>query len=222
MNECTVTRYFFIYQLNQNAMETFVKNLEKETVKQLLVVERKSSGIIGESYDAILLLENAFSRLKAFVLDYTFKNEREEIRFFRETKPGLLSKLIYYRKLYQLESNCPFGSNELQEAHLKREMDMIDDFFIRNSEFSRYYRSGTDFLDSYYFLRESFRHEPDIDYFYTEREPWFSTNCDLRVAIIRAYEKLQLYLRSELNKLKELQQAAWVPVPTTANRVSVK
>ena len=192
-------------------METFAKNLEKETAKQLLVVERKSSGVIGESHDAILLLENAFVRLKAFVSDYTFKNEPEEIRFFRETKPKLLSKLIYYRKLHQLESNRPPGSNELQEAHLKKEMETIDGFFVRNSEFFRYYRSGTDFLDRYYFLRESFRHEPDIEYFYMEREPWFSTNCDLKVAIILAYEKLQPYLRSELNKLKELQQAVRVP-----------
>ena len=38
--------------------------------------------------------------MKEFVGKYEFKNEAEEVSFFRETKPVFLSQFYYYNKRY--------------------------------------------------------------------------------------------------------------------------
>ena len=53
-------------------------------------IDRESIGFIESLGTAINSFENAFDRLKAFVSEYTFGNEADEIHFFKEIKPQLL------------------------------------------------------------------------------------------------------------------------------------
>jgi len=55
------------------------------------------------------------SKLKNFVLNNTFKDEEEEILFFKEIKPGIFSQLIYQVKINNIESKRPMGSIEIQQ-----------------------------------------------------------------------------------------------------------
>ena len=43
--------------------------------------------------------------LKDFALSHKFKDDAEEIRFFKYQKPLILGRLLYFYKLYQIESN---------------------------------------------------------------------------------------------------------------------
>lgn len=52
---------------------------------------------------------DAFQRLRDFITNYTFKSEAEEIEFFKVIKPRLYHRLIYYRKVYNIEMNRPVG-----------------------------------------------------------------------------------------------------------------
>jgi hypothetical protein len=49
-------------------------------------------------------------RLKIFIKDYTFKDDNEEINFFKAIKPRFSSLVIYYQKVYNLEMNCPVNN----------------------------------------------------------------------------------------------------------------
>lgn len=42
----------------------------------------------------IPLLEKAFKKLNTFIVGYSLKNEAEEIYFFKEVKPKLVSLLV--------------------------------------------------------------------------------------------------------------------------------
>jgi len=53
------------------------------------------------------------SKLRAFILNYTFKNEEEEILFFKDIKPKIFSKLIYHVKINNIEGKKPLGSFEI-------------------------------------------------------------------------------------------------------------
>lgn len=168
-------------------------------------IDRENIGFIESLCTAIKSFENAFDRLKIFVSEYTFENETGEIYFFKETKPQLFCKLIYYRKVYNIESMRPNGSNCAQISYIERELDSLKIFFDRNIDFYKYYRSGSTHLDRHYFLRGKPDIQMTLESFYFERDPKFSTACDFKVAKILANELLRIYLNEELLKLKQAQ-----------------
>ena len=168
-------------------------------------IDRESIGFIESLCTAINSFENAFTRLKNLVSEYTFGNETEEIHFFKETKPQLFCKLIYYRKIYNIESIRPNGSDHAQINYIERELDSLKIFFDRNIDFYKHYRSGSTHLDKHYFLRGKPDIQMTVDSFYFERDPKFSTACDFKVAKILANELLRIYLNEELLKLKQAQ-----------------
>ena len=183
-------------------MKTFTNKYLKEIESQIQKIERSENNEILKSSHILTLLVNKLEELKEFVTSYEFKSEAEEISFFKEIKPKILSRLIYYMSVYKIEVNRPTGSRLTIETYLIAELDRIKHYFDRNIELYRYYRTGCCHLDEVYFLRN---HDTDIPMniacFYFERDVRFSTGYDYKIAKIIANESLELYLKSELVKL---------------------
>lgn len=184
-------------------MEQFVLALRKEVEDGLLEIEKREVCILCKSQDAIALLENAFNRLKAFITTYEFGSDAGEIHFFREVKPRLFCNLIYHRKVYNMEMNRPTGSEEVQVEYLHKQQARIKDFFDKNLDFYKYYRSGSTHLDEYYFKRGVQDTFLNPESFYFERDPLFSTGCDFKVAKILANERFEVYLKSAFDELQQ-------------------
>lgn len=53
--------------------------------------------ILKKAEESVSLLEDAFEQLKSLIYDHAFESEMEEIHFFKEVKPKIFHKLIYYR-----------------------------------------------------------------------------------------------------------------------------
>jgi hypothetical protein len=155
-----------------------------------------------KSLEASRMLDEAFNQLKRFILPYNFKNEEEEILFFKEIKPKLCYRLIYYRKVYNIEMNRP-TSIEKQREYLSEILNDIDKYNYKRLDFIRYYRSGSTHLDTLYFLRGQSDTEQYLETFYYELDPKFSTNCDLKIAKILANDLLSAYLMNEIALLNE-------------------
>ena len=62
--------------------------------------------------------------LRKYILAYQFADETEEISFFKEYKPEVLSKYLYYNKIYVIESKYPTGSDIAQREYLYKELDI--------------------------------------------------------------------------------------------------
>jgi hypothetical protein len=157
---------------------------------------------LKKSLDISRVLGDAFDRLKEFTIAYNFKDEDEEILFFKEIKPGIFRHLIYYRKIYNIEMHRPVACIETQKEYLNMKLDNIQSFNDKILDFYRYYRSGATYLDAAYFVRGKPDMEQYLDTFYYERDPQFSTNSDFNVAKILANDMLQVYLLSELEALE--------------------
>ena len=164
--------------------------------------ELEMTDIIKEIPPIIVMFEKGFAELKEIVSNYKFSSLAGEIFFFKETKPQLFSKLIYFRKIYQLELNRPVSNYETIRNYLKKEHEQINLFYNKNVEFIQYYRSGKTFLDEYYFLRGRYEVELNLESFYFERDPKFSTNFDFKVARLLANDMLAAHLNYQLSKLK--------------------
>lgn len=183
-------------------MLNYVKKLEAEITRNIGKIELMKEDIIKSSLLISIYLEEVFVQLKNFIVSYQFKSEEEEILFFKTIKPGIFCKLIYYRKVYNIEMNKPVSGPESIKAYLNRELDNIQDYNCKRLDFYRYYRSGATHMDKIYFLR-NVPHDIEqyFDSFYFERDPMFSTCGDFRVAKILAGDMLSQYLLNELLEL---------------------
>lgn len=183
-------------------MENYVATLKNEVDKQLHLIENRNVEILEKARQAIDLLEDAFIRLKGFIADYEFKDEHEEIYFFKELKPKLFSPLIYYRKVYEIETHRPAGSVEKQIDYLKGKLEGINVFFCKNLDLFCYYRSGSRHMDNYYFMRGTSGITMSVESFYYERDSKFSTVCDFKITKLIANERLQDYLNKAIQSLE--------------------
>ena len=191
-------------------MKSFVYNLEKDIEKKLKKIESADLNILKKSLEASLVLGDAFQKMKEFISTYTFRDEAEEIEFFKVIKPRLFYRLIYYRKIYNIEMNRPVGV-ESQRAYLIDEIKAINRYNAKRSDFVRYYRSGLTHMDSMYYLRGSIDTALYLESFHHERDPSFSTNCDFKVARILANELLIQYLTKELEVFEQRQVEQSLP-----------
>ncbi len=174
-----------------NDLDTSLESLEAEESN---VLEKAEKGVEISKY--------ALKELRTLVIDFHFKSKSQEICFFKNIKPQVYSKLIYYIKLFNLESKRPRGSNKSQIKYFNCHIDKLQNYFNENLDFYHYYRRRATFLDKQYFLRgkTNIRLHPDTFYFFTDEE--FSTSHDSTVATILAYDLLIVYLKQEIDKLE--------------------
>lgn len=144
-----------------------------------------------------------FEELREFIHQYTFQDADEEIVFFKNTKPFILSKLMYFNDIYLLEIRKPNGSKEVLREYYKKKQSAITEFCNANLDFYQYYRSKATHLDKYYFLRnhENFKLCHNCGMF--DKDPLFSTCCDHRVAKMLAYDMLEIYLQQRLQNIEK-------------------
>ncbi len=157
--------------------------------------------VIGNSLKMIRKLQKILEELRSKVSGSQFETKEEEILFFKEQKPEVLSKLLYFNKLFQIESKFPNGSDKIVIEYLNNELDSLTYFFNRNLDFYQYYRSKSTMCDEYYFIRgkNDLRLNSDSSQF--NSDPNFSTGYDFKVAKILAYEMLRIYLNKRLQNV---------------------
>lgn len=143
-----------------------------------------------------------FEELREFIHKYNFQDNEEEIDFFKNIKPLILSKLIYYNDIYTLELRKPNGSKEVLKEYYKKKQMAITEFCNANLDFYQYYRSKATHLDKYYFLRGHENYQLCHNCGMFDKDPLFSTCCDHRVAKMLAYDMLEIYLQQRLQELE--------------------
>lgn len=139
-------------------------------------------------------------KLREYVAANPFRDQNEEIRFFKQVKPRFMGRRIFYLEWYGLKSDLPVGDTHAQRRFYRKELKNVRRFFRRIAFHYRYYRSGATELDSLYFVRGM--EVPSIPIpEMPEPEPGFSTAGDYLFAKIRAYELLQEFILEEIRKL---------------------
>ena len=124
-------------RVNEYNMIDYVNRLRKETDELVESIESSESNILKKSLEASRVLAKAFDRLKTFIFSYQFRDEEEEINFFKEIKPKFCYRLIYYRKLYNIEMNRPAGVDK-QREYLYEKLNEINKYNIKRLDFIRY------------------------------------------------------------------------------------
>ena len=178
--------------------QKFISELETE----LDQLEIRTDDILFKAEAGISLSNKYIKQLRKKVISKGFESVDAEIKFFKYTKPQILSKLIYYAKLFSIESKRPRSSSKFQLKYLNQNINKLQQFFHDNLNFYNYYRRGASTLDELYFVRGETDIRAFTDYINIQTDVQFSTPQDITVAIIIAYDMLIVYLQQEIAKLE--------------------
>jgi hypothetical protein len=183
-------------------MQSTYKDALYSILKKEQEISLESVHVIDESYRMTKFLQELLSATKSHVLKYHFTDESEEIEFFRIIKPQILGKLIYYNKVYRIETSCPVRTGKMYYKYFSTELQQLKLGFkdhICNSDFYRYYRSGRTDRDHDFFKLGKINLNTGLNSFIFEVDTQFSTYYDYKVSRIIADELLYNYLIIKIN-----------------------
>ncbi len=183
-------------------MIDYVNSTLSNIEDQLNFIHAEHEDKIKRSEESAKIILKAYNQLKQFISKYKFKNQSEEIHYFKALKPKLISKYIYFSKVYNIETNKPQGSDKSKKKYYLNELDKISRYFDANIDFIRYYRSNDTYLDHKYFMRDNLDFRFSTESFAVELDRKQSTNFDYKIAKIRANDLLQVYLHDELKHIE--------------------
>jgi len=182
-------------------MDKLIRNLQEEMDTALRSADATASNIIHQAELSFQSLWKIMEQLKSFVLGYEFKDEAEEIRFFKQVKPNFQSELIYQYEVYRIESNRPVGKKKNIRNHYLKELDGIELFFEKHHSLYVYHQTEQDGRDADYFIRS----KPGL-----MQDPDFSMDMDIRcstlqgniLAKLMAYERIIKYLLKTISAVR--------------------
>lgn len=152
-----------------------------------------------------------YQKMKEFVKSKGFKNDEEEINYFKNIKPKLQSQVIYFKKIIQIQSNVPIGSVDTKKEFYSSYLLTMTAYHEENKEIIRYYRSFKTNLDINFFIRKNAILHRGLEPELSEVDYDQCTGYDLVIAKFIALEKLERYVRFQLMNIDSLDPQAFLP-----------
>lgn len=183
--------------MNKGVFKNVLLQIQKEEQNQSL-----QSNSIKEAKEMITFLQNTIQNLKEKVLNNGFENEIEEINFFKIIKPQILGKLIYYNKVFRIETTCPVNEGKLYQRYYESQLKILKHEYeenICNKDFYQYYRAGRTDRDHIYFKLGQINYHDGLKSGVFEIDLSFSTYYDNKIARIIANELLYTYLITKIS-----------------------
>lgn len=179
----------------------FAKELEVKIESELTIVESSHDDFL-QTGAALGRMREMVYYLKELVRTYQFRDQQEEIQFFKKIKPALVSKYIYCETVATIQIHISYQDQERRTGYCESILRRLERFANRNEKFIRYYLSGRSDLDHYYFVRQRFPAKSlSID-------AAFTTGYDMKLSKILAHEMITKYVRSA-NKSQQGAGLTW-------------
>jgi hypothetical protein len=106
--------------------------------KLLSELQQRLDGIPSETTEPLEQVEQGIKasiavleKLKTKFISHQFKDKADEIDFFRNCKPQLASKLIYYNEVYTMLSTKPIGAKKQSETITKSNLISWNYFLMK-------------------------------------------------------------------------------------------
>ena len=193
-------------------IEKHFNTLLQETERRMAAAAAGMEGkeTVATCREMVSYLKAKNRELKAYALARPFSGNEEEIRYFKYYKPALTGRLLYYYRVYQIESGCP-GCLRVAETYYRRAMERAERMMERYLPFYQYYHSGATYRDNYYFLRAKGELSPESGSFVLDEEAEFSTGYDILAARLISVEMLLVYLSRRIERAARGDGAEAVP-----------
>ncbi|MFC4872100.1 RteC domain-containing protein [Negadavirga shengliensis] len=195
-------------------MNSFCDKYYERMSEDLLHISLSTDNPIELAEKSFKAIKKAYYELKANISGYTFKDDQEEIEFFKITQPKFLCEMIYFAEVFRIESNCPVRPFKMKKNHYKLEMEGISKFYERNQELYWYFISGKTDLDDKLFLNSNKVDLSFPDIFFFNADPDFCCPCSYKVAQFLGFKKLLEYIQSTIENIGKKSMIKTGPVWT--------
>lgn len=184
------------------SLKEFTTTLYGRMDRILLEINNTETNAVERLKASSSAILQIMATLKEYVINYKFVNQDDEINFFKKIKPRFLSKLLYFRKAFEIQSCLPLSSIDDEKNFYLSELKKISEYEIENKEFLSYYRANSTLFDEAYFIRK----EPDswllLNFDSFETDMRFTTFYDLKISKILACELLTQFIKDAITKLE--------------------
>lgn len=180
-------------------MKTYDFNYFYEFECEYEALKRTTTDVLDLSYKMIEFIEEKLKEIGKWLKRHLFLTVQEEIQFFKELKPKIVSKLIFHQSILKIETKLP-PTKKKKKKHYAKELVNIYEYGMNSKEFYEYYRSKGSFKDEEYFLRKQYKNLWDncslINF-----DSKLCTSHDFIYATFIANEMLEGYLEKKLEGL---------------------
>jgi hypothetical protein len=181
-------------------MEVNYINYFNEFEKEYELLKKTSDDVLSISLEIIQYIEKKLKEIHKWLKKHVFLSVQEEIYFFKELKPKMVSKLIYYKALLKLASTSPQTKKNRRKQYEKL-LSGIHQYSVCNKEFYEYYRSRSSHKDEDHFVRHSYKDIIKYDCYLINYDSKLSTSHDYNVATIIANDLFAIHLENKLDEL---------------------
>jgi len=143
--------------------------------------------------DSLSCISAAIQHLRQYLRAHPFADDRDEIHFFKYTKPRFYCWHIYVVELHHILGAIPVGTDQMVRDYYMNELGVIDRFIRQHAFEHEYYLADETAKDDEFFLcrnKSAFspgqEHQPEDNGFSTEMDYMFST--------FRAYDMLRDFI----------------------------
>lgn len=188
-------------------MNSFCTPFFQELERDFVLLKSSESNTIVRCQKIISFLEKKLKKLNKWVKNYSFECQKEEIYFFKELKPSLISKILFYQNVLKIESTLPPGKKAKKKHYIKA-INKLSEQTRENRDFYEYYRARATYNDHIYFIRrpykDIFRDDPMQLYFDSK----ISTSHEYQVAKLISSDMLVNYLERKIDEINQKTGAA--------------
>ena len=110
-------------------MKELANNILAQIEVDISEIDLYGYDIIETSLSMVHKLQTVLDELRVKIQTYIFPTKEDEILFFKTKKPELLGRLLFFYKIYKIETQCPNGSDEVIRNYINRELDNLTYFF---------------------------------------------------------------------------------------------
>ena len=164
-------------------------------------IANKYQDPIVHAHQAIELLDVKIKQMNKWLKKHQFETVQEEIYFFKEQKPKIIAKLIYYKDILAIETSMPSVKKE-KMAHCEKALNKIHLYQYNNKEFYQYYRSKLSYKDQEYYVRSGRKENIYEAWYLMNYNKRLCSSHDYKVAILIANDMLTLYVENKIELLQ--------------------
>jgi len=175
-------------------MAEYTEQLQIQLKEHASHLAREQQDRVVFNGNMVSYMERLMTDLRQYTYQYTFSSPQEEILFFKDQKPVLLSQYFFYRKSLSICLCDSYKDNEEKKIYYKAVLGRLAAFQKRYNRFHLYCITGQTHFDEIYFTRNTTSFQSGID-------PKFSTGYDIKLAKLLANELLRTDLSLSIEKL---------------------
>ncbi|MCY0976856.1 RteC domain-containing protein [Chryseobacterium wangxinyae] len=178
------------------------QHLYARLTDDLELIEFEHSDLVRISELSLWKIDESIRNLKALVIPHEFESAADEIHFFKEIKPLFISQFIFHSQIIQILTYQPAAGEEAQRSYFTKEIDKLTIYYQDYAEFYSYHRREATYLDQKYFVRKRYDLKMNLPSGLYDYDENFTTSHDHQISEIKANQKLEEFLRLQIEKIR--------------------